>query len=126
IVSYQTSENGYTLTMSDGSSIQLSNGKNGSNGSNGTNGTNGKDGTNGTNGINAPVMGTKLDTDGIYYWTLAGEFLVQNGQKIPITGNDGQDGTNGADGTDGTDGSDGSNGSNGSDAISPQVKVDAT
>lgn len=43
------------------------------------NGANGKDG-------DSPVIGVEKDTDGNYYWTLDGEFLIDdNGQKIPAT-----------------------------------------
>lgn len=43
------------------------------------NGANGKDG-------DSPVIGVEKDTDGNYYWTLDGEFLLDdNGQKIPAT-----------------------------------------
>lgn len=52
---------------------------------------NGKDGANG----NTPVIGVKEDTDGIYYWTLNGEFIVVDGQKIKAQGTDGSDGTDG-------------------------------
>lgn len=55
---------------------------------------NGKDGVDG----NTPVIGVKKDTDGIYYWTLDGEFIVVDGQKIKAQGTDGNDGSNGTDG----------------------------
>lgn len=42
---------------------------------------NGKDGADGVDG-NTPVIGVKKDADGIYYWTLDGEFIVVDGQKI--------------------------------------------
>ena len=58
---------------------------------------NGKDGADGVNG-NTPVIGVKKDTDGIYYWTLDGEFIVEDGQKIKAQGTDGNNGTDGADG----------------------------
>ena len=55
---------------------------------------NGKDGADG----NTPVIGVKKDTDGIYYWTLDGEFIVVDGQKIKAQGTDGNNGTDGSDG----------------------------
>lgn len=58
---------------------------------------NGKDGANGVDG-NTPVIGVKKDTDGIYYWTLNGEFIVADGQKIKAQGTDGNNGTDGTDG----------------------------
>lgn len=43
------------------------------------NGANGKDG-------DSPVIGVEKDTDGKYYWTLDGEFLLdESGQKVPAT-----------------------------------------
>ena len=58
---------------------------------------NGQDGADGVNG-NTPVIGIKEDTDGIYYWTLDGEFIVVDGQKIKAQGTDGSDGSDGSDG----------------------------
>ena len=55
---------------------------------------NGKDGADGVDG-NTPVIGVKKDTDGIYYWTLDGEFIVVDGQKIKAQGTDGNDGSDG-------------------------------
>ena len=55
---------------------------------------NGKDGADG----NTPVISVKKDTDGIYYWTLDGEFIVVNGQKIKAQGTDGNNGADGSDG----------------------------
>lgn len=105
ITSYKQTDTGYLLSMSDGTSITLANGKNGTNG---TNGTNGKD------GINPPAIGVKQDTDGIYYWTLGDSFIIQNGNKLRVTGKDGQNGSNGSNGT---------NGANGTDGITPLLQV---
>lgn len=58
---------------------------------------NGKDGADGVDG-NTPVIGVKKDTDGVYYWTLNGEFIVVDGQKIKAQGTDGNNGTDGSDG----------------------------
>ena len=55
---------------------------------------NGKDGADG----NTPVISVKKDTDGIYYWTLDGEFIVVDGQKIKAQGTDGNNGADGSDG----------------------------
>lgn len=46
----------------------------------------GKDGNHGS------VVGVKKDTDGIWYWSINGEFALADGKKIPVTGNDGQPG----------------------------------
>ena len=80
-------EVGYTITFSKSNPITIFHGKDGANGSGHT-----------------PVIGVKKDTDGIYYWTLDGEFIVVDGQKIKAQGTDG---SNGADGNDGQDGKDG-------------------
>lgn len=58
---------------------------------------NGKDGADGVDG-NTPVIGVKKDGDGIYYWTLDGEFIIVDGQKIKAQGTDGSDGSDGTDG----------------------------
>ena len=58
---------------------------------------NGKDGADGVDG-NTPVIGVKKDTDGIYYWTLDGEFIVVDGQQIKAQGTDGNNGADGSDG----------------------------
>lgn len=112
VVSYQATATGYLLTMSDGSSITLNNGRDGKDGQNGSNGQNGTDGKDGKDGVNAPVIGVKQDIDGIYYWTLGGEFIINNGSKIRVHGRDGQDGSHGEDGTDGQDGK------------TPQLRID--
>lgn len=52
-------------------------------------GTNGRDGIDGI----TPIIGVKSDEDGIYYWTLNGEWILDDaGNKIQVTGNDGVDG----------------------------------
>ncbi len=44
---------------------------------------NGEDGT-------SPVVSVKQDTDGVYYWTLDGEWLTDGaGNKLPVSGKDG-------------------------------------
>ncbi len=62
---------GYTITFVSGKVITL------------------KSGTTGADG-NSPVIGAKQDSDGIYYWTLDGEFLKDaDGNALPVTGTDG-------------------------------------
>lgn len=55
---------------------------------------NGKDGADGVDGT-TPIISIKKDMDGIYYWTLDGEFIVVDGQKIKAQGIDGDDGSDG-------------------------------
>lgn len=129
-------EIGYTITFSKSGTITIYHGKDGKDG---TNGTDGKDGVNGTNGIDGttPVIGVKQDTDGAYYWTVNGEWLLNDrGEKVKAVGTDGkdgQDGQNGANGedgkdgvngTNGTDGKDGVNGTDGEDGVTPQLKIE--
>ena len=128
-------EVGYVLVFSKGHSATIYHGKDGTNGTNGQDGSdgqNGKDGQNGTDGKDGatPVLGVKKDADGIYYWTLNGEWLTDGGNKVKAQGTDGKNGTNGADGNDGADGSDGTNGNdgqdgtNGTDGITPKLKIE--
>lgn len=120
-------EIGYTITFAKSGSITIYHGKDGENGKdgqNGTNGTDGKDGQDGKDGKDGytPKIGVKQHTDGQYYWTLDGNWLLDdNGNMIPTTGEDGKDGTNG---TDGTDGKDGVDGKDGQDGITPQLKIE--
>ena len=50
-----------------------------------------KHGEKGDNGT-TPVISVKQDTDGKCYWTLNGEWLLDNGNKIPVTGEKGDKG----------------------------------
>ena len=52
---------------------------------------NGKDGANGEDGT-APSVGVKQDSDGNYYWTLNGEWLMVGGNKVRANGTDGENG----------------------------------
>lgn len=101
ITSYTTTATGYQLVLSNGALLNLSHGTDGKDGKDGDNGTDGKDGQNGANGkdgIQAPVVGIKMDTDGKYYWTLGGSFILQNGEKLAVMGKDGQNGSAGING----------------------------
>lgn len=48
----------------------------------------GEDGQKGDDGA-TPDLGVKQDTDGKYYWTIDGEFIVVEGKKMPVSGEDG-------------------------------------
>lgn len=150
---------GYTITFTKHAPVTIYNGKDGKDGANGKDGVDGKDGANGKDGVDgkdgkdgadgkdaeglAPVIGVRQDTDGNYYWTLNGEWLLDEaGNKIKANGNDGadgkdgqngadgKDGANGKDGVDGKDGADGQNGvdgkdgADGKDGITPQLKIE--
>lgn len=84
-------EIGYKITFAKAGTITIYHGADGKDGQNGLNGTNGKDGEDG----HTPVIGVKQDTDGIYYWTLDGEFIVIDGKKMNVQGKDGVDGKDG-------------------------------
>lgn len=79
-------EVGYIITFSKSNPVTIYHGKDGQDGEDGT------DGNDGT----TPSIGVKQDTDGIYYWTLNGEWLTDDqGEKIKALGVDGNDGTDG-------------------------------
>ena len=114
---------GYTITFGKHDPITIYHGQDGKDGADG------KDGQDGQNGsANTPVIGVAQDTDGVYYWTLNGEWLLDdNGNKLPVSGKDGQNGSNGSNGQDGTngkDGKDGEDGKDGKDGINPQLKIE--
>lgn len=98
---------GYTIRFAKGNPIVVYHGKDGSDGKDGVDGSDGKDGVNGKDGVDGedgktPVIGVRVDADGIYYWTLDGEWLLDDrGNRLPVTGNDGRPGENGKDGKDG-------------------------
>ena len=100
VTSVTPTANGYTIQFSDGTTAEIKNGK---------------DGENGANGTNAPIISVKQDADGNYYWTMDGEWLLVDGERVRANGIDGEDGANGENGIDGKD------------AIAPQVRInDAT
>lgn len=95
IESVTATENGYLIKFSDGTEAVISNGE-------------------------TPLIGI-AEVDGVYYWTINGEFLLQNGEKVPVTGKDGEDGKDGQDGAPGKDGQDGTDGQ---DGATPQFKIE--
>ena len=109
---------GYTISFAYSDAITIYHGKDGKDGADGADG---KDGY-------TPQIGVMKDTDGIYYWTLDGEWLLDaKGNKIKAVGTDGadgKDGQDGANGADGSDGKDGQNGTDGKDGITPQLKIE--
>ena len=93
VVAVTTTAEGYVIEFSDGTKATIANGKDG------------------VNGTNAPVISVKQDGDGNYYWTVDGEWLLVDGERVRANGKDGENGENGA------------NGANGKDAIAPQVRI---
>ena len=105
-------EIGYTIYFKKGNPITIYHGQDGQNGQDGKPG---EDGQNGQDGY-TPQIGVKQDIDGIYYWTLDGEWMTdENGNKIKAQGIDGQNGQDGTPGEDGQDGQDG---------ITPKFKIE--
>lgn len=132
VTSVTENSDGYVIAFSDGKTATIANGQ---------------------NGTNAPVVSVKQDTDGVYYWTLDGEWLLDNGEKVRASAKDGADGANAVspqvrinesskeweistDGgqswsstgvvAQGQDGQNGTNGSNGSDGDSFFKRVDTS
>lgn len=102
---------GYTITFAKNNSITI---YNGTDGKDGEDGVDGEDGTNGKDGV-TPTIGVKRDSDGVYYWTLNGDWLTDDeGNKIKAEGTDGKDGADGSDGEDGT---------NGKDGVTPKLEI---
>lgn len=100
---------GYTINFSKSGPVTIYHGQDG------------KDGVNGEDG-HTPVLGVKMTSDENYYWTIDGEWLLNDeGNKIRANGIDGQDGT---DGNDGENGQDGQDGTNGKDGVTPQLKIE--
>ena len=96
VVAVNTTTDGYIIEFSDGTTATINNGK---------------DGANGQNGTNAPIISVKQAEDGNYYWTMDGEWLLVDGERVRANGHDGE---NGASGTPGND------------AIAPQVRINDT
>ena len=114
-------EVGYTINFLNASPVTIYHGKAGADGVDGQDGAAGKDG-------HTPVIGVKKALDQIYYWTIDGEWLLDDkGNKVKAVGEDGKDGKDGKDGEDGYSGSSGSSSSsgNGRDGITPKLKIEA-
>lgn len=106
---------GYTISFSQSGDVNIYHGHDGNDG---------EDGTDGSDGY-TPQIGVKSDEDGIYYWTLDGEWLLdEDGNRIKASSTDGVDGTDGSDGADGEDGKDGADGKDGEDGITPRMKIE--
>lgn len=89
---------GYTITFTKSGPVTIYHGRNGEDGQDGKDGLNGQDGQDG----HTPQIGVAQDTDGLWYWTLDGSWMLDgNGDKIPAQGRDGTDGADGEDGADG-------------------------
>ena len=102
-------EIGYIITFSKSGKVTIYHGKDGQDGKDGMDGTDGKDGY-------TPQIGVRQDVDGVYYWTLNGDWLLDdNGNKVAASGKAGDDDDSGNDGAQGTPGKDG---------VTPQLKIE--
>ena len=71
----ETGRTGYALNFTSGRHITILDGK---------------------NGADAPQLGAKQDTDGVWYWTLNGAWMLDvYGHRVIASGRDGQNGANG-------------------------------
>ena len=77
-------EVGYRIVFKESGVVDLYHGKDGADGADGEDGKDGANGQDGTDG-HTPVLGTKQDTDGAYYWTIDGEWVLDGeSKKIPL------------------------------------------
>lgn len=84
---------GYKITFAKSGEITIWNGAKGDKGDSGSDGTPGES-------VLAPVIGVAeypVDS-GTYYWTLDGEFIEIDSEKLPVTGEKGDPGTSGTNG----------------------------
>lgn len=104
---------GYVISFKESGDVTILNGEKGEKGDTG----------------DAPVISVKQDTDGKYYWTLNGEWLMSGSDKMPVTGEKGEKGDKGDTGATGEKGDKGdkgdagTTGASGADAIAPQVQI---
>ena len=79
-------KSGYTITFVGGKTVTLYHGQKGDPGdpgTPGTPGTPGDPGNPGTPGQDGKTPSLKMDTDGIFYWTIDGEYILVDGNKVP-------------------------------------------
>lgn len=86
---------GYVISFLKSGNVTIKHGERGEQGEKGEDGT-------------TPVISVKQDSDGKYYWTVNGEWLLDNGNKMPVTGEKGDKGDKG---------------DKGADSIAPQVRI---
>lgn len=154
---------GYTISFLKSASITIYNGTDGKDGEKGEQGIQGEKGEQGEQGEKGeqgeqgeqgiqgekgekgddgytPVIGVRQDTDGVYYWTLDGDWLKDDsGNKVKAVGTDGEKGEQGEQGErgekgeqgeqgekgeQGEQGQQGSPGTAGKDGITPQLKIE--
>ena len=86
---------GYTITFFKREPVSIYHGLDGDTGNNGSDGLDGAGGSDGQDGY-TPVIGISKDSDGRYYWTLDGDWIIDGaGNKVPADGADIKDGKDG-------------------------------
>lgn len=112
---------GYTITFAKSGAITIYHGEKGEKGDPGEKG---QDGAKGESGA-APRIGVRYETDGVLYWTLDDDWLLDdNGQKIRVTGEKGDKGDKGDPGDVGENGDNGEDSASGAAGITPQLKIE--
>jgi len=85
-------DDGYRIRFSDGTTADISNGRDGN---------------------DAPVISIRKNGDGVWCWTLGGEFILVDGKPLH------------AEGLDGEPGAPGNSGAPGKDAVAPKIRINA-
>ncbi len=67
-----STDNGYKISFSDGTEATIANG---------------------ADGVSAPEISVRKDEDGLYYWTIGGQWLTVDGQKVRASALDGKNAT---------------------------------
>ena len=101
ITDVTSTANGVKVTLSNGKTFEITNGKDGANGKDGVNGTNGTNGTNGKDGQDGKPGSVVTIGDNGNWW------IDGKDTGKPSRGENGKDGVNGSNGTNGTNGTDG-------------------
>lgn len=130
-------EAGYRITFARSEAITIWHGKDGADGEDGAPGKDGADGPQGPQGEagadgkdgasvgSVPEIGIRQDADGVWYWTLNGEWLLDDaGSKVKAVGADGAAGEPGQNGAPGAVGPQGPQGEAGADGITPQLRIE--
>ncbi len=118
VTGVESVSNGVKVTLSDGKTFTLTNGKDGKDGANGkdgVNGTNGKDGKDGVNGTNGKDGKDGKDGSVVTIGDNGNWFIDGKDTGKPSKGADGKDGKDGKDGVNGTNGTNGTDGKDGID-----------
>ena len=107
VTTVSPTEDGYTITFSDNTTVNLKHGAKGDKGEQGAQGLTGSQGIQGETGKagHTPQISVIQEADGAYYWQIDGEFLTDaNGNKVKASGSQGTVGAQGASGAKGADG----------------------